>query len=424
MSKDFIFDPKILILPPYFECPNCGEINSFGVLSIHDGYYIRRCKECWYDESYGLPKLDKKIIYLDQFVISNMMKSLNSKIQTNDANDDFFRNLFLKLEFLAKVHIVVCPDSLIHYDESIMSKHYEDIRAMYRYLSFGTSYMPTSTISRFHFVSAFRKYITGEDDIEIDRDTVCSGYNKWKDRIRVDIDTKSEKEDRKQIEESKLKLLQNLQPVFDKWKFQKPFVFDDVYKRELYSPSKLYIKRYLDFTKEIIKANMGIEGNINEYISDEKLVLVKQMLDILEENGVNNLADEFNTIQSFFQSDIMLEIPNHRIECLMWAAFARKAAYGQKSIKKISIVNDIRAISSYMPYSDAIFIDKECHGLLNDDDVSKRLKCNTKIFSLYNKNDFLMYLDDMISEVPEEHIELIKRVYGEQWMKPYTSMYD
>lgn len=419
----FVFDPKIFILPPFLDCPKCGEKNCYGVLSIQAQHYIRRCKQCWGDEAYPLPLLNKKIIYIDQFAISNMMKSINPKLKVTNKHDSFFKDLFLKLEFLAKAHIVVCPHSLIHSDESIMSRNYEDIKAMYRYLSFGSEYMPVTTINRFHFVSAFEKYTNGNGVIEIDKKIVCPSYNIWKERFRIDIDQESIEEDKRGIKKYKLKASAALQQVFDNWRSEKPFDFEKIFKIELFAAAKLYVERYLSFIEEKAKAYMGMRSDLGK--SDETIILVYQMLEILKSNGSENgITNDLIIIQNFLQSDALLEIPNHRIECLLWAALARKAAAGQKSLRNISIVNDIRAISSYMPYSDAMFIDKECHGLLNDGDVSKRLMCNTRIFSLANKEEFLDYLDDMISKVSPEHIELIKKVYGDTWLKPYTTMYN
>ena len=75
-----IIDPKKFILPPYITCPKCKISNSFGVLMIGGQRYTRRCRECWFTESHKLPELNKKIIYLDQFAISDMMKAVNDKI--------------------------------------------------------------------------------------------------------------------------------------------------------------------------------------------------------------------------------------------------------------------------------------------------------------------------------------------------------
>lgn len=424
-KTDFCFDPRLFITPPFEDCPKCKEKKCFGVLSIYGQSYIRRCNKCWYDESYSLPVLSKKIIYIDQFVISNMMKSIHPTFRITDKNNDFFKELFLKLEFLAKAHIVVCPESLIHYDESIMSKRYcyDDIKEMYKYLSFGTSFLSISTISRFHFVAAFRKYLTGVDDIKLKRETVCPRCNEWKDKLRIDVDCTTREAYKKEICDQKIRSLEALSLVFEDWKRIRPFVFEEIFKNELTSPAKFYLKNYYVFLKEFTKAQFGIENNINRYISDEALLTVREMFNILEESQIA-LSRYCELIDTFFKSNLMLEVPNHRIESLLWTALARKAASGQKKIKNISIVNDIYAISSYMPYSDAIFIDKECHGLLDDVDVQKRIGCTTRVFSLKNKAEFIKYLDELILNISEEHIALIKQVYGEQWLEPFTSMYD
>lgn len=44
--NEFVFDPRVLIRPPYIACPNCHAEEQFGVLMI--GWsYTRRCRVCW-----------------------------------------------------------------------------------------------------------------------------------------------------------------------------------------------------------------------------------------------------------------------------------------------------------------------------------------------------------------------------------------
>ena len=80
--KTFKFDPRDLISPPFIICPKCNQ-ELFGVISIRNNSYSRRCKNCLYPvgtnrtADYYLPNLNKKVIYLDQFAISEMMKVLN-----------------------------------------------------------------------------------------------------------------------------------------------------------------------------------------------------------------------------------------------------------------------------------------------------------------------------------------------------------
>ena len=105
-------DPKIFINKPYTECPNCHG-QHFGVLHIYSNSYTKRCVDCRYDEKFSLPGLERKVIYLDQFVISEMMKSINSELGKKEKVDPFYFELFKKLDRLNKLQLIVCPDSPI-----------------------------------------------------------------------------------------------------------------------------------------------------------------------------------------------------------------------------------------------------------------------------------------------------------------------
>jgi hypothetical protein len=41
--------------------------------------YTRRCRACWFKAHVGLPPLSRKVVYIDQFAISDMMKTLNAE---------------------------------------------------------------------------------------------------------------------------------------------------------------------------------------------------------------------------------------------------------------------------------------------------------------------------------------------------------
>jgi hypothetical protein len=77
---DFVFDPRVFILPPFKQCPRCGCEECFGVLIIGGRQYTRRCRECWYDERFELPQISKTVVYLDQMAISNMTKILHPEV--------------------------------------------------------------------------------------------------------------------------------------------------------------------------------------------------------------------------------------------------------------------------------------------------------------------------------------------------------
>ena len=99
-------DPRDFISGPFRKCPKCGA-EQFGVLMVCGNHYIRRCREraCWYTQSANLPEIKKKIIYLDQFAISNMMKALNPSVKSHEraAADPFWQELFEILDVVCRL---------------------------------------------------------------------------------------------------------------------------------------------------------------------------------------------------------------------------------------------------------------------------------------------------------------------------------
>jgi hypothetical protein len=75
--------------------------------------YTRRCRACWFKAHVGLPPLSRKVVYIDQFAISDMMKTLNAEHphHAEAAANSFWRELFEALEAVVKRQLVICPDS-------------------------------------------------------------------------------------------------------------------------------------------------------------------------------------------------------------------------------------------------------------------------------------------------------------------------
>ena len=76
------------------------------------------------------------------------------------------------------------------------------------------------------------------------------------------------------------------------------------------------------------------------------------------------------------------------------------------------MTNDVRVISTLLPYVDAMFVDRECHVLLSENPIPERLDYDTRLFSHRNKEEFIAYLDEIEALATAEHIALIQEVYG------------
>jgi hypothetical protein len=74
-----IFGPYPMFeLPPFRKCPKC-KMESFGTLSVGGNNVTKRCKDCRYSHNEILPDVDKRVIYLDQFAVSELYKTKEGK---------------------------------------------------------------------------------------------------------------------------------------------------------------------------------------------------------------------------------------------------------------------------------------------------------------------------------------------------------
>ena len=123
---------------PFVVCPNCNN-PTFGVLNVFSDRYNRRCNTCWFDDHQPLPPLDKKVIYLDQPAISEMMNAVNTDSRKHGKNPhhDFYMAVFEKLDHLSRIQLLVCPESSFQEEESAVAEYAPALKKMYEYFSWG-----------------------------------------------------------------------------------------------------------------------------------------------------------------------------------------------------------------------------------------------------------------------------------------------
>lgn len=423
MKKTIKIDPRIFISEPFITCPKCKK-NDFGVLMISAHGYTRRCRECWYSENFRLPALSKKLIYLDQFALSEMMKAVNKKLGKKNV-DKFWFSLFEKLEKLNKLQLIVCPDSTFHRNESLPFEP-KAMKRMYEHFSNGVSFYDPETIRRFQIVAYFRKKC-GVKDKEIERKDVIHGsLDNWMNRFQFSIDFKIKDDEIESFKKSREAVFESLRKVFESWQSEKDKKFKDWYLEEALAWGRAMAERYAhQLAESAASAFCGKEYDIEKYTSfilSEENVLIHNLNDYTSGDQIEKIKKSL----SFLQSRDLLEIPFNQIASSLWAAIAHQIAHGgRKKPPNKGMASDIDMISTLLPYCDAMFIDREMFELLNHGDVKKKiLKYDTKIFSASNKEKFLKYLDDIEKSASSEHLDLINAVYGDAWTEPYWTMYE
>lgn len=106
-------------------------------------------------------------------------------------------------------------------------------------------------------------------------------------------------------------------------------------------------------------------------------------------------------------------MPTHRISAYLFAGLSRRlVSAGQKKLPSKGMMNDIRAISTYGPYVDAMFIDKGCASLLSEEPLRSELRLKAEIFSSTSGQAFLQYLQRLDDETPANVRRHAREIYG------------
>ena len=105
----------------------------------------------------------------------------------------------------------------------------------------------------------------------------------------------------------------------------------------------------------------------------------------------------------------------------MFALIAHDAANHQKTPPDEGTANDIDLVSAYLPYCDAMMIDKGTRLMLERGRYAQTYRC--RLFSRNTGEQFLDYLKTIEAEADPFIPGLVRATYGENWLKPYVTMF-
>ncbi|MEI6553616.1 MAG: SEC-C metal-binding domain-containing protein, partial [bacterium] len=220
---------------PYKKCPNpeCLADNSFGVFISTGGSktYMRECIVCGYRRNFDLPDIKKKVLYLDQFVISNLIKLLDKDHPSHKRIklDPFWESLFVKLEIASKSQVIVCPDSFYHKDESLTgSIDFRLMRRLYEHFSSGKTLYPSAIVERNNIVHHFKGWIDGKK-VTFDFDPQYISFEQdlhsWSVGLRVTVSSKPFPGQIEKLIESNNSAKNQLQEIWKRWQSDKNVSF-------------------------------------------------------------------------------------------------------------------------------------------------------------------------------------------------------
>jgi hypothetical protein len=401
-------------MQPFWPCPKCTKAACFGVLSVGERAYRRRCTQCQHVADYWLDDVDKKVIYLDQFAISEVTKAQTRAPHELKLNfpRDFWLKLGEQVQRLLLLQQAIFPDSEMHSRESIVSAIHAPLREQYESINGDVSFKRTTRIQHDQVLEFAKSWLDKKDAPKLNLcvDTILRGErNRWLDNVRISVSGTCMRILADDIREQREDGADRLARLFLHWGDVKP-KFETALQTELEAIGNEYVCQITKSMRRAVDAIVKGDGDAYEAaIRNEIIKLNERLLQLFDDRSVPEGECQQKVLE-FLMWPSLRKAPSLWIEAHLFAALASKAASGQKRPPSKGMLNDIRAISGYAPYVDAMFVDNECANLLRE--IGNRIEYKAKIFSTNTKDAFLKYLRDIDDATPPEVRKQAQDVYG------------
>lgn len=421
------FDPRSLISGPFIACPRCGH-EVFGVLIVSGNAYTRCCLDCRYKQELSLPTLRKKIIYLDQNVISNLMKLVTPTARAHEKirSEPFWEELYTSLVQLRHLQLIVCPYSDSHENESLAFEHGAALRTIYQNLGFGISFDQFDRLKALQFAELGRAWSEGrEPKFRFNSsDVLTREPNVWNQRSYMAegpnpfVSTDELRRIRAETHASITNLFQTVWSAeshdFRYWYDRERLSYQGTLHKALIQSSQERNRAMLEFRPgEPIPLH-----NLNAMLTSfaENMVWSLNWTFRFPRDGSEKSPNEVAALEkSFGKANRIADAPFVQLSSLMFASIAIKVASGQRKPPNQGTMTDIETVSHLLPYCDAMFVDNSCRALLLDVPEYLRPSDTQKLFSLNVRADFLNYLRCIRDGISREQLDAVKSLYGERY---------
>ncbi|HET9819042.1 MAG TPA: hypothetical protein VFP92_07765 [Rhodanobacteraceae bacterium] len=360
-------------------------------------HVLRGCKACPYSQRIPLPNLSKKIIYLDQFFFSAAFRE----------KDDRFIAAATLIKRATAHQLLLAPYSSVHEDETHQWRGFngqtkDDLMEFIKATSRGHDFEPAYRIEHDQVLDAFQSFCDGKSsEFSLNRRTALrSDINYWEDYFRIEVGAyRGDIELIRQLKNDSVEEL--VRDAFPGWRSSSAS-FDEHVQLEIRDAAKLYIKFYLDYVARIINGDYSA-------MFDSPIVsmIVQDMMHMLPRDLDTDA--KISTIKHFFSSEHFSNIPNAWMSARIFAILrgqVKSGAYANpdEAVRRLfGFFQDVKHISIYAPYVDAIVVDQPMASILNDGRLDVSGRYGTKVFSLNNWDQLVDWLQSLIDSTTDEH---------------------
>jgi hypothetical protein len=382
------------------DCPGCGEKKSFGNVMIPQGrYLLRGCKKCRFTEEIHLPPVRKKVVYLDQFILSGALR----------GGDERFVQAVERVTQVCALQLLIAPYSSVHVEEAHQWKDHEPLMRFIKKSARGSEFKNALEVESSQIYNAFFSFLKNESSEYFlkQSDAIQGDINAWDDYLYLNVGKYLGDID--EIRRLKSLAVSLLVETFDVWQDSQTS-FQQDHDLELRDAGRPYLQSYLDLVRRL--ANEDYDALMDApAISTVVEVMMNQLPEEIP------FWDRIGICQRFFDSEHFAQVPTIDLSVKMFAtlkSMVKRGAYANResALRRLSgVFYDIKHISTYAPYCDAFFMDNAMAELVKQPTVALEERYGTKVFSANNLNDFLVWLDELEADIDEEHLSSLKAAY-------------
>jgi hypothetical protein len=378
----------------------------------------------------------KKVIYLDQFAISGMVNAIDARSKAHARVNPFWLQVFEALERVCKLQLVVCPWSPVHRKESLVSEMFEPLKRMYEHLANGVRFSRPGEIELRQINTALTAWLDGKTppDHDLDPARITTGsLHQWQGRYLVTVSLKHSSDEVAALRQRRTQLHRSLARWFDECRSRTDKSFDhaltiefDGYRDVLLGTYSAALNRQNTLLSQYAAATgEPIPLHLQNVVppTGPGSQQVRLILEILRARGIDQ-RDDFKTLTNFLDSQHFRKMPLLAMSSRLFAAIAHAAANHQRTHPDRGTSNDIDLVSAYLPYCDAMLIDKRTRAMLTGLPKKHALNYPCRVFSPNVGSEFLAYLKSVEEEADPFILALVRQIYGENWLKPFVTMFN
>lgn len=384
------------------DCPGCGRKDAFGNVEVFGGKLLYQgCKACDHHVRIPLPKLKKKIVYLDQFFFSHAFRGQEQR----------FLDAAARIERASSLQLLVAPYSSIHEDETHLWSGRDELFRFMKAVSRGHKFQYAQEVHRFQLLRAFKAWRTKEfSAYQLEEgDALPDDVHDWDSYLRIEVGRYNGNVEL--IRSLKNQSTEGLVGLFEGWR-QLKTTFDQDLRAEYEVAAKGYIDFYLDYM-----ANMASGDHSAMMNAPVITMVVESMVHQLLRNGTPE-EDCLRLCALFLmQSEHFRQTPHQLLSARMHATMKSMVKGGkftnrERALKRFKgYFYDVDHISTYAPYCDAFVMDQPMADLVRQPSVDLEGRYGTKVFSLNSWPQFFEWLDSLEQNVTSEHRTALATAY-------------